>query len=107
MLDSFTDMQVLLKQEILATAKKSHDNLTLEEWGVLADRTQAFAKSFRDLDGINRLVICLLALIDDDKGAVDSDGQKLRAPMMSVDCPARIPSSSGVAASNWPAVPVP
>jgi len=54
-LDSLTEMQQILKKDILDQAKR--ESLTMGEWGVVIDRTANITRSFRDLP-MHVLVLC-------------------------------------------------
>lgn len=62
-LDSLTEIQAMLKNEILVAA--SRDQLTQGEWGVIIDKVANIARSFRDLP------LHVLALCRSDEQFVD------------------------------------
>lgn len=69
-LDSFTDAQDLIIKRILKATGSGKQQPTLQEWGMIADASQNFAKQFRDLP-INKVIICL-----QDTAIIDSGGDK-------------------------------
>ena len=55
-LDSVTDLQVMLRDEMMSVpseggsgGKSSKETMTMQEWGILIDRTMRLVRAFRDL----------------------------------------------------------
>ncbi len=78
-LDSLTEMQSILKREILKKGSSTRDSLTVGEWGMVIDRTTDVVRSFRDLP-LHVLVLCRSeeSFVDDSRFVRPSlNGKKL------------------------------
>jgi len=99
-IDSFTDFQDMVKRYVLdeSASKKGrpNDSPSMDQWGRITSISNATIKAFRDLPGVNKVIICLKDLVPDDS-AGDGETTKIHAPdTLGRRTPSKLAQSSNI-----------